>query len=105
LRYADWTAQLNYVLYPHAPWPGPRLALNSSLREKQLIPTRVTLKADVGRGVQLQAEHRIDLQLEPRHLEMIHQWKTLLEGKELKWISFPAFQDSIQSEMTRTAKK
>lgn len=101
LKYADWSAQLNYLLNPQAFLPGPRMALNAALREQQLMPIEITLKTDVGRGMRLRAEHRIDQQLEPGQLNKIYEWKKLLDSKDVKRVPFREFQESIAEKAKR----
>ncbi len=57
LKYCDWMARLNYLLHPQAPLPGPRLTLNGSLKKHGVMPVEVTLKASIGAGINLKAEH------------------------------------------------
>lgn len=102
LRYTDWTAQLNYVVHPHALLPGPRLALNSMLRQRGLIPTEVSLRADVGRELRLRAEHQIQWQLNRQDRQMIHQWETLLNSPELRKVPLEDFQRELVAQRTRS---
>jgi hypothetical protein len=65
LKAADWTAQLNAVLHPHALLPGPRLRLNDELRSRGVLPVEVelTIKGDP-----------------PVHLRAAHEWTWHLQA-------------------------
>lgn len=99
LRYADWTARLNFVLHPKSLLPGPRLALNAVLREQHLLPVEVELTADTnkGPGVHMKAVHRYHWQLDEADRRKILYWNGLLEGQELKQVSFDEFQRALNS--------
>jgi len=92
LRYADWMCRLNYVLHPHAVMPGPRLAVNASLRKRQMIPVEVQLRADIEAGIHLRAEHQIQWDLGPTGRKQIHHWETLLRKETLRQVPLEKYQ-------------
>jgi hypothetical protein len=92
LRYADWMCRLNYVLHPHAVLPGPRLAVNASLRNRQMIPVEVQLRADIESGIHLRAEHQIQWTLGPTGRKQIHHWETLLRGETVREVPLAKYQ-------------
>lgn len=95
LQYADWTCRLNYVLYPGPLFPEPRLALNAVLRKQKAIPTEVELIADVQDRIHRRAEHRIDLNLDEKDRELIHQWEKQLASKAVKKVTFSEYQRAL----------
>ena len=95
LRYADWMARLNYVLHPSPLLPGPRLALNTSLRKRSLFPTEVELKFTFKTARHLRAEHQIQWQLGSRDRDLIHRWETMLKSDQTKQIVFGEYQRTI----------
>lgn len=95
LTYADWAQRLNYVLHPHASFPAPRLALNESLRQKGLIPTRVDLVTRLDGELHLRAEHRFSWELLPEDKAHINKWERLMESEQVRWVSFPEYQDRV----------
>lgn len=99
LKYCDWMARLNFILLPHSPLPGPRLTLNGSLKKHEMMPTEVTLMA-IGSGINLKAEHKIEMQLEPVDRDRIHRWHTLLESDAIRKVDFNRFR-----EVQLTAKR
>jgi hypothetical protein len=92
LRYADWMCRLNYVLHPQLLLPEPRLALNATLRRKQLIPTEVELQAHIETRVHLRAEHNIVWKLDATDRSQIHHWETLLKSKNTRHVPFREYQ-------------
>lgn len=101
LKYCDWAARLNFVLHPQAPLPAPRLTLNESLRKRGLLPLSVNLKAQVGAGLQLRAEHQIQWSLEPHDRHQIHEWELLLKSDQLRHVPFSRFQELLVAGETR----
>lgn len=95
LTYADWTQRLNYVLHPHTSLPAPRLALNESLREKGLIPTRVDLVTQLDGNLHLRAEHRFSWELLSEDKAHINKWERLLESDQIRWVTFAEYQDRV----------
>jgi hypothetical protein len=95
LRYADWICRLNYVLHPDALLPQPRLALNESLRRRNLIPTQVELKADVGVQKNLRAEHQIQWELTELDRSFIDGWESMLRSRNTRNVPFRRYQETI----------
>ena len=95
LRYTDWICRLNYVLNPGALLPQPRLALNESLRHRNLMPTQVVLKADAGAQLNLRAEHKIQWELIEVDRIMIDGWETMLRSKKTRNVPFRRYQEII----------
>jgi len=93
LKYCDWMARLNFVLHPQAPLPGPRLTLNGRLTDHKVIPMEVTLRAAIGGGINLKAEHKYTWQLDPNDRERIHQWQTLLQSEDTQHVPFNRFRE------------
>lgn len=93
LKYCDWMARLNFVLHPQAPLPGPRLTLNGRLTAHKVIPMEVTLRAAIGGGINLKAEHKYTWQLDPNDRERIHQWQTQLQSEETQHVPFNRFRE------------
>jgi len=95
LNYAGWAARLNAVLHPQALLPAPRLALNTALREHQLMPTQVQLTANVDRPFRLRAEHKIHWNLDKKDRSNINHWESLLRDDSLKFVTFQEYQRSF----------
>lgn len=100
LEYADWTTQLNYLLYPGAMLPYPRLALNESLRRLPAMPMEVTLRADTDVPIHLRAEHRIHWELNARDRNLIHHWEQLLKSPDVRRVSFREYQRRVLERLT-----
>jgi hypothetical protein len=101
LRYADRIAQLNFVLRSQAILPGPRLAVNEALRKRQLLPVEVTLRAAIGRGVQLRAVHEFRWPLDTTDRQLIHQWESQLAAPEVRHVPFHEFHAEMVAEKPR----
>jgi hypothetical protein len=84
LDYADWAARLNYLLNDKALLPGPRLALDDMLRDRQLLPVEVTLHTRNDDGLHLRAEHRFTWDLDSADMKKIVYWDKLLASRSLK---------------------
>jgi hypothetical protein len=84
LDYADWAARLNFVVYPNAQFPNPRLELNEALRRRQLVPIEVTLTVHRERGEFLTAEHRFNWTLDAGDRETIRHWEKNLHDPGFK---------------------
>ncbi|MBM3972074.1 MAG: hypothetical protein FJ302_19780 [Planctomycetes bacterium] len=104
LAYADWTCQLNYVLHPQPLLPNVRLELNEQLRRRKLIPTRVTLRAQLERPLSLRAEHSLDWALDSRDRQSIHKWESLLRDPKLQKVSLPEYQRIALGQKIAKAK-
>ena len=94
-RYADWTARLNYALHPRAPYPGPRLALNERLRQRQLIPVQVELETRMSSPGRLRAEHQIQWQLDAKDRDLIHEWERALRSEKIRRVTFREYQQIV----------
>jgi hypothetical protein len=102
-RYADWTARLNFVLYPRASPPEPRLRLNAALSRLQLLPVRVKLEIlSQPKSVRL-AEHVFDSKLTTEDRRQLTLWDGLMRSGTLKTIPFSEFQNTPPT--TRSAGK
>lgn len=65
-EYVERQTQVNALLNPGSPPPGPRLALNASLAKRQMLAEKVSLRrpaAAPGQAKTLVAEHRFTWQL------------------------------------------
>lgn len=88
LKYADWAAQLNFVLHGQSLLPGPRMQVNEALKEKDWIPNQVTLSLKDKKGTVLMADHSIQWELGYTDRARIMEWNTLQNSSELKFVSF-----------------
>lgn len=95
LRYADWTARLNYALHPQAPYPGPRLAMNDALRRRQEIPVEVELESRITSFGKLRAQHQIHWQLDAKDRSLIHDWETTLQSDKTRHVTFQEYQKTM----------
>ncbi len=95
LNYADWIARLNYVLYPQALFPEPRLKLNGLLKEQGKIPVEVELQSNIGMPIHLRAEHQIYWKLDATDRGLIHEWETLLKSDHTRQVTFQEYQRSL----------
>ena len=101
LRFADATAELNSVLHTQAPLPRPRLVLNGALREHELLPIVVELKAQDDR-LHLQARHEWTWKFQSRDRQLISGWESQLSDVGLRRITFRQYQlESMASEVSR----
>jgi len=92
LQYADWAARLNFVLHSGSLYPEPRLALNQSLRERQLLPTEVRLLLDGAVPLQLKAEHKYEWSLGSIDRSMIRRCDQDRTAETTRWVNFRQFQ-------------
>lgn len=95
LAYADWAARLNYVLHPQVPYPAPRLLLNDRLREHQVLPVVVELRANFENQLHLRAEHKIHWDFNAKDRSDIHHWETLLKNKSMKFVPLREYQQAL----------
>lgn len=102
LKAADWTAQLNSVLDPHALLPEPRLRLNDELRERGVLPVEVELTISGDRPVHLKATHQWTWKLQPNDRRSINAWETQMRQADFKLIPFHQFQLQV---LTAEARK
>lgn len=91
LRYTDWTARLNHILHPQALLPGPRVALDSRLRERKWLPVAVQLRAEPGTPL-LRAEHRFAWKLSSQDRSLIGGWKKMLGDPQTRRVKFREYQ-------------
>ncbi len=101
LKAADWTAQLNSVLHPHALLPEPRLRLNDELRERGVLPVEVELRIEGDRPLHLKAVHQWTWSLEKTDRTYIHNWETQLRSADFKLTPFRQFQQQTLTAETR----
>ena len=95
LDYADWTARLNYLLHPNSLYPAPRLALDSQLRQRRLLPVQVDLMSATSPGMHLRAEHQYHWTLTTRDRDDIQHWESLLAGKRLRRVKFAEYRKRV----------
>jgi hypothetical protein len=95
LNYADWIAQLNYILHPHALYPQPRLALDEHLRSAGYMPVEVRLDSRIGLPMSLRAEHEIVWKLDSRDRSDIHQWESLLRSDLTEHVPLQKYQQLL----------
>ena len=93
IEYADWLARLNYVLGPGRMFPEPRLTLNKSLREHNVIPINVQLRVDFDQPMRLEASHQFGWQIDATNRARINDWETQLRDAE--WVTFREYQRAI----------
>jgi hypothetical protein len=106
LRYADWMARLNYVLQAQM-LPAPRIAVNTILHERGLLPYRVELHSgqpSTKNQMHLRAEHRFEWKLSTKDRETIYYWEELLQDPNLKHVTPQQFQTALMSEQ-KTARR
>jgi hypothetical protein len=102
LAFADATAQLNSVLHPQSLLPKSRLALNGSLRARELLPTSVTLTVNSTRQQTLKAEHEIGWKLTRIDREFINHWENLLRQLGSSRVPFRQYQQQqLSTELPR----
>lgn len=95
LDYADWVCRLNYVLSIGPILPEPRLALNRVLREHQVLPKTVVLKAQTIPSRHLRAEHTFHMDLNSNERRWIHQWESLLNSKTVRYVTLQEYQQEL----------
>jgi hypothetical protein len=72
-RFADWSAQLNAMLYPEGPPPFPRLKVNDVLKQRQELPVEVKLTKKLKKPLVIRAEHSIQPRLSQEDLQRIKE--------------------------------
>lgn len=95
LNYADWVCRLNYVLSVGPILPAPRLAVNSVLREHQVLPEIVILKAKTQPPMHLRAEHTFHLELNAKERGWIHQWESQLDSGTIRTVTLQEYQKEV----------
>lgn len=103
MHVADWTAQINSVLHPQSPLPGPRMMLNQELRQRGMIPLSVELKIQSDPPVQLTAIHEWIWSLRETDRQMIAEWEKLLQDPNIRTLPFHQFQQEVLK--TEVAKR
>jgi len=96
LRYAQRTAELNYILNPQL-LPTVRQALNSELEQKKLLPTEIRLQSGIGSGLKLRAEHTYLWSLTNEDRRKVSDWEARLQNPRLKRLPFDQFQKELAS--------
>jgi hypothetical protein len=99
-NYADWVHRLNFVMQPRLLLPGPRLALNEAVAEKQALPLEVKLRLNSEPAVQLRAEHLINWKLDRKDRLMINGWNTLLALPSTKKVPLRRYQELLGMRTT-----
>ncbi|MCY2962778.1 MAG: hypothetical protein NT069_03855 [Planctomycetota bacterium] len=97
LEYADWAARLNYVVHAHAPLPGPRLALDESLRRHGWLPVEVVLQSRQKNGPHLRAEHVYVWKLDEFDRKLITKAENELAQPKMKEVDFDTFLQRTQA--------
>lgn len=92
LNYCDWAKRLNFVLHPQVSLPASRLMLNDRLRQEVLLPVSVELIADIETRHHLRADHEFHWELDRTDRDRIAHCERLLEGTELRFVSFLEYQ-------------
>lgn len=95
LHVADWTAQINSVLHPQSPLPGPRMVLNQELRDRGLIPLSVELKIQSDSAIHLIAKHEWIWNLRETDRQMIADWERLMQDSTIRTVQFRQFQQEV----------
>lgn len=90
-RYVDWTARLNFVLYPKSTPPAPRLMLNAALVRHSSFPMTVRLEIHQQAPLILEATHQFEWKLSSTDRRQVQQWEQALVDPSYKAVSFDAF--------------
>ena len=102
LRFADAAAELNSVLHAQAPLPRPRLALNGELRQREMLPVVVDLKAMEDR-LHLQARHEWTWKFQSTDRQLISDWESRLNNVGLRRVGFRQYQqEALATEVSRS---
>jgi hypothetical protein len=91
-KYADAMCRLNFVLHPSVLLPEPRLALNTALSKRRLVPTAVELQVEAESPLRLRAEHEIHWDLNAKDRSLIHDWESALKRKGTKQVTLQEYQ-------------
>lgn len=96
LTYADWMARLNAVLHPGSLLPGPRMALNESLRKQaDRMPVSVELDLRPNEQFRLRAEHQLTQKLSDDDNQRVARWEETLNSKSVKEVPFRSYQQAV----------
>lgn len=90
-RYVDWTARLNFVLYPRSNPPAPRLRLNAALVQHSAFPLTVRLELHQKPALIREATHQFEWKLTSTDRRQIQQWEQSLVDPAYKSVSFDSF--------------
>lgn len=105
LNYADWTAKLNYLMHPQTLYPAPRLALNASLRSRDLLPLEVRLTSQIGSGAKLRAVHQYQWKLDSTERRMISDCEALLKNPDLRQVTLQEFHQRLTSDLKSARRR
>lgn len=95
LEYADWIAQLNYILHPSSMFPEPRMELNRKLRELHRMPTSVVLDLNPQEPLMLRADHKFIAQLTADDRHLIQVWDAAVRTDSLRRLSLRRYQEAV----------
>ena len=102
LAYADWTAQLNFILHPNSLLPEPRLALNSALRNlKDRMPISVELDLRPNDKLHLRAAHQLTRNLSDDDHRRIAKWDVDRKSQSGKEVPFLSYQQAVLLSKSR----
>ena len=97
LRYTDAMAEFNSVLHPQSFLPAPRLWLNRTLREQQMLPLTVRRKVQLEQSLELLAEHEWKWSLTEHDRQLITRWESQITKRQLKELPFEQLQRAVLS--------
>lgn len=103
LLWADWTARLNYVLHPQAVMPDVRLALNKALRDRERLPTQVSLARTLD-DEHLRAEHSFEWKLRSFDRESIATWEKIRTDEDVRWVDLRQYQQILVTAFNRSGR-
>lgn len=95
LDYADWTARLNYLLYPSPVLPDVRCALNQALRAKGQVPEDVKLRIELSPPLIQRAQHSLKFALNDADRGKIREWEAQLSGGGLRQVPLTEYQRAV----------
>lgn len=95
LHYADWIAQLNYILHPASMFPEPRMELNRKLSDLGRMPTSVRLDLRPQESLVLRATHKFIAQLTADDRHLIQVWDSLAQDDSLRRLSLRSYQEAV----------
>ncbi len=101
LEYADWAARLNFVTRRQTMLPGARLAVNEELRQRKLLPVKVTLHTHISKGIHFRADHIYKWKLNGFDMTTMSHWDEKAAAKSTKPVPWEKF---FEKEL-QTAKR
>jgi hypothetical protein len=102
LTYADWTAQLNFILHPNSLLPAPRIALNDALRKlKNRMPITVELDLRPNDSVHLRAAHQLTRNLSEDDHRRIGKWDADRKSPSVREVPFLSYQQAVLLSKSR----